>query len=569
MGRWIGRGGGRISKPQAELVVKLQLQDLLPTIIDQVGNYASNIHGDVRNVNVGNGRNGCSYKEFMTCNLKDYNGKGSTLGYTYWIKKIESKLETEFWCHAMVGAGHGAYTDRFHDLARLVPYFVTPKNKRIKRNGSLKKNTKKRGNGGELSRKENIKDDNKRTRTGRAFATITNPVRKEYMGTTPKCTYYSLYHNLEMPCCKCRNCNRLGHFARDCRAEPRLVTLSFYVIVGMECLSRHKAKIIFHKKVVRIPLPHSEILRFLEEKTEEKLMQEALETRLDMSTAYHSQTDGQSEHTIQTLEDILKACVMDFRGSWDVHLLLVEFSYNNNYHSSVRCVPFKALYGRKCRSPILWAKVREGQLIGPKIVKKGKLAPTFVRPFEITKTIDLVAYRLRLPQELNDVHDTFHVSNLKKLEILEKEFKKLKWSRIPIVKEDLNLKILRSLPSEWNTHVVVWRNKSDLDTISINDLYNNFKIVEQKVKGTASSNSVNTASTQSSTASTKDLEQIHKDDLEEIDLKWQLALLSMRAKRGPRNQDSRNKYQESSRRTVHVEETPPKAMIAIDRVGFD
>ncbi|GJU70885.1 putative nucleotidyltransferase, ribonuclease H [Tanacetum coccineum] len=97
-------------------------------------------------------------------------------------------------------------------------------------------------------------------------------------------------------------------------------------------------------------------------------MQEALGTRLDMSTAYHPQTDGQSERTIQTLEDMLRACVLDFGGSWDVHLSLVEFSYNNSYHSSVRCAPFEALYGRKCRSPIMWAEVGEGQLIGPELV---------------------------------------------------------------------------------------------------------------------------------------------------------------------------------------------------------
>ncbi|GKD75719.1 putative reverse transcriptase domain-containing protein [Tanacetum coccineum] len=82
-------------------------------------------------------------------------------------------------------------------------------------------------------------------------------------------------------------------------------------------------------------------------------MQEALGTRLDMSTTYHPQTDGQSERTIQTLEDMLRACVLDFKGIWDVHLPLVEFSYNNSYHSSVRCAPFEALYGRKCHSPIM------------------------------------------------------------------------------------------------------------------------------------------------------------------------------------------------------------------------
>ncbi|GJT04431.1 putative reverse transcriptase domain-containing protein [Tanacetum coccineum] len=97
-------------------------------------------------------------------------------------------------------------------------------------------------------------------------------------------------------------------------------------------------------------------------------MQEALETRLDMSTTYHPRTDGQSERTIQTLEDMLRGCVLDFGGSWDVHLPLVEFSYNNSYHSSVRCAPFEALYERKCRSPIMWAEVGEGQLIGPELV---------------------------------------------------------------------------------------------------------------------------------------------------------------------------------------------------------
>ncbi|GJZ78108.1 putative reverse transcriptase domain-containing protein [Tanacetum coccineum] len=214
-------------------------------------------------------------------------------------------------------------------------------------------------------------------------------------------------------------------------------------------------------------------------------IQEALGTRLDMSTAYHLQTDSQSEHTIQTLEDMFRACVLDFG----------------------------ALYSRKCRSLIMWAEVGEGQLIGPELVqettekilqikdrlkavrdcqkiyadkkrkplefsvgdyvllkvspwkgvvrfgKKGKIAPRFVGPFEITKQIGLVAYRLRLPEELNGVHDTFYVSNLKKcladptlqvpldeiqvdaklnfveepVEILEREFKKLKRSRIAIV----------------------------------------------------------------------------------------------------------------------------------------
>ncbi|GJU49692.1 putative reverse transcriptase domain-containing protein [Tanacetum coccineum] len=187
-----------------------------------------------------------------------------------------------------------------------------------------------------------------------------------------------------------------------------------------------------------------------------------------MNTAYHPQTDGQSKHTIQTLEDMLRAYVIDFGGSWDVHLPLAEFSYNNSYHTSIRCAPFEALYGRKCRSPVLWAKIGEGSLIGPELVqettdkvvvikkklkaardhqksyannkrkplefevgdrvmlkvspwkgvvhfgKKGKLAPRYVGPFEILERIGPVAYRLRLSKDMSGVHDTFHVLNLKK-----------------------------------------------------------------------------------------------------------------------------------------------------------
>ncbi|GJZ76901.1 putative reverse transcriptase domain-containing protein [Tanacetum coccineum] len=194
----------------------------------------------------------------------------------------------------------------------------------------------------------------------------------------------------------------------------------------------------------------------------------ALGARVDLKTAYHPQTDGPSERTIQTLEDMLRACVIDFGASWDVHLPLAEFSYNNSYHSSIQCALFKALYGRKCRSPVLWAEIREDSLIGPELVlettdkvvlikemlkaardcqksyadkrrkllefevgdrvllkvspwkgvvhfgKKGKLAPKYIGPFKILERIGLVAYRLRLPEELSSMHDTFHVSNLKK-----------------------------------------------------------------------------------------------------------------------------------------------------------
>ncbi|GJT12947.1 putative reverse transcriptase domain-containing protein [Tanacetum coccineum] len=99
-----------------------------------------------------------------------------------------------------------------------------------------------------------------------------------------------------------------------------------------------------------------------------KALHKALGTRLDMTTAYHPETDGQSERTIQTLEDMLRACVLDFGKNWDKYLPLVEFSYNNNYHTSIKAASFEALYGRKCRSPVCWAEVGDAQLTSPAII---------------------------------------------------------------------------------------------------------------------------------------------------------------------------------------------------------
>ncbi|GJR43295.1 putative reverse transcriptase domain-containing protein [Tanacetum coccineum] len=197
-------------------------------------------------------------------------------------------------------------------------------------------------------------------------------------------------------------------------------------------------------------------------------LQKALGTQLDMSMANQPQTDGQSERTIQTLEDMLRACVIDFGKGWDRHLPLVKFSYNNSYHTSIKAAPFEALYGRKCRSFLYWAEVGDAQLTGPEIVhkttekiiqikkriqvardrqmsyadkrckplefqvgdkvmlklspwkgvirfgKQGKLNPRYIRPFKVLAKVRTVAYRLELPDQLSRVHSNFHVSNLKK-----------------------------------------------------------------------------------------------------------------------------------------------------------
>ena len=197
-------------------------------------------------------------------------------------------------------------------------------------------------------------------------------------------------------------------------------------------------------------------------------LQNALGTTLKFSTAFHPQTDGQSERTIQTLEDMLRACVLDFQGSWEDYLTLIEFAYNNSFQSTIGMAPYEALYGRKCRSPICWEEVGERKLFGPEIIeittdkvkvirerikqaqdrqksyadnrrrdlefevgdyvflrvspwkgvmrfgKKGKLSPRYIGPYEIIKRIGSTAYQLVLPLELAQLHNVFHVSMLKK-----------------------------------------------------------------------------------------------------------------------------------------------------------
>nr|GEV14868.1 reverse transcriptase domain-containing protein [Tanacetum cinerariifolium] len=161
-----------------------------------------------------------------------------------------------------------------------------------------------------------------------------------------------------------------------------------------------------------------------------KTLQEVLGTQLNLSTAYHPETDGQNERTIQMLKDMLRACVIDFDNSWDQHLPLVEFSYNNSYHASVKAAPFEALYGRKCRSPKSYADVRRKpmefevvDMVMFKVLpwkgvirfgKRGKLSPRYIGPFKIIERIGPVAYKLELPEKLYGIHNMLHVSNIKK-----------------------------------------------------------------------------------------------------------------------------------------------------------
>nr|GEW16237.1 hypothetical protein [Tanacetum cinerariifolium] len=283
----------------------------------------------------------------------------------------------------------------------------------------------------------------------------------------------------------------------------------------------------------------------------------ALGTNLDMCTAYHPQTDGQSERTIQTLKDMCCAYVIDFGSSWDRHLPLFEFSYNNSYHASIKAAPYEALYGRKCRSPVSPWKG------GVRFRKRRKSSPRYIGPFRILARVGPIAYTLELPEELKGIHSTFHVSNQKKflaggdivvpmdviqlddklhmieelVEVVDRNVKRLKQNRIPIIKvywnlqrgpkftweredqikkkyphlftskdeklnngvvqpvapttaeqrlarknelkaQDIDLKFLRSLPVEWRTHTLIWMNKIDLEDQSLDDLFNSLMIYE-------------------------------------------------------------------------------------------
>nr|GEU83403.1 putative reverse transcriptase domain, ribonuclease H-like domain, aspartic peptidase domain protein [Tanacetum cinerariifolium] len=150
-----------------------------------------------------------------------------------------------------------------------------------------------------------------------------------------------------------------------------------------------------------------------------KSFQKALGTDICISTAYHPETENQSERTIQTLEDMLRACVIDFGKGWVKHLPLAEFSYKNSYHTSIKAAPYEALYGRKCRSPVCRVEgygYAQGLTL-ERVVrfgKRGKLNLRYVGPFKVIAKVGKVTYKLELPQELSRVHHTFHVSNLKK-----------------------------------------------------------------------------------------------------------------------------------------------------------
>ena len=199
-----------------------------------------------------------------------------------------------------------------------------------------------------------------------------------------------------------------------------------------------------------------------------KSLHKAMGTKLDFSSAYHPQTDGQTERVNQIMEDMLRACVLTYGKDWEQSLPYAEFSYNNSYQASLGMSPFEALYGRKCRTPLMWSEVGERALVGPALIKEaeekvaeireklkaaqsrqksyadrkrrevsfnngdfvylkvspirgtrrfqvqGKLAPRYIGPYRVQKRVGKVAYRIKLPEEMSDIHPVFHVSQLRR-----------------------------------------------------------------------------------------------------------------------------------------------------------
>ncbi|GKE67418.1 putative reverse transcriptase domain-containing protein, partial [Tanacetum coccineum] len=240
--------------------------NILPQIVTQVTNNVNNANGG----NGGNGgNNGCTFKGFMACNPKEYDGKGvkyaassfANKALTWWNTQVQArgregaigmsrtyfkallveelcpsnemeKLESDFWNHKMMGANHVGYTYRFHELAKLVPHLVTPESSRIKRAeiltneavscGTLTKGNEKRKGVEESSKKGGGINDDKRAKVSKGFVAAT-PYRNRYTGPHPKCAKCWTYHPEGGPCQLCFNCQKPGHFARNCRVPIKQV----------------------------------------------------------------------------------------------------------------------------------------------------------------------------------------------------------------------------------------------------------------------------------------------------------------------------------------------------------
>nr|GFA38657.1 reverse transcriptase domain-containing protein [Tanacetum cinerariifolium] len=292
-------------------IIAKQLQNLLPTIVAQVGNQGRgqgngrNQNDDAANDNIqGDISRGCTYKDFLACNPKEYDGKGGVIVYTRWIKKMESvqdmsgcrdNQKVKYTASLFIGKALTWWNSQIHTRGQeaIVGMVAATKPKTIQKavqiagtltdealgNGSIKKNLEKRENRGEPSKDRNEREDNKRIRTGNALSTTTNPVKRKKHRVVPRNVNPINARNPTVR--SCYECGSTDHIrnqgnqargrafmlgAEEARQDPNIMT-------GMDWLSEHKAEIICHKKVVRIPILDGKVLRVLGENLEEKVRQ--------------------------------------------------------------------------------------------------------------------------------------------------------------------------------------------------------------------------------------------------------------------------------------------------------
>nr|GEU91184.1 hypothetical protein [Tanacetum cinerariifolium] len=558
---------------------------------------------------------GCTYKEFLAFNPKEYKGKGGAIVYTRWIKKMESvqdmsgcrdSQKVKYTAGSFVGKRIERYVYGLAPQIRGMVVATEPKTiqKAMQiagiltdeafRNGSIKKNRKKSRNKGEPSKDRNVRDDNKRTRTGNAFATTTNPVERERTWD-----FKDVPRNVNPV--NVRNPTARGHRnhgiqargrafmlgADEARQDPNIMTGiepsdlgfsyeieiasesgNFDVIIGMDWLSDHKAEIICHEKVVRIPLLDGKVLRVLGKKLEENMRQ---------------LMSAKAKEKIQ--EEII--VVKDFLEIFPDDLFRLP---------SVQAIEFRI------------------ELI-PRAMPVAKY-PYHLAPYELEE----------LSGQLKEFQDKGFICQARRLKehrhlalLLDKQFVNCYKSYCDIKTKDF-IDAVKDYYCCWSSWKRLSRNKPDLDSISMDDLYNNLKVYEPEVKGVSSSSpntqnmafvsfslnnntnssneiantafEINTAVTQVNAANStnidnlsdaiicaflesqsnssqlvnEDLKQIRPDDLEDIDLKWQMATGHFaRECRAPRAQDNRNT--ESTRRNVPVETTNSLALVSCDGFG--
>eukprot|EP00253_Pinus_taeda_P028062 PITA_28062 len=305
-------------------------------------------------------------------------------------------------------------------------------------------------------------------------------VGKMYADTKKLFFWLGMKRDITQFVAKCLDCWQVkeDHCHPTTLLQPHDIPMSKWEIISMDF-------------IIGLPLTsqrHNSILVVVDKLTKSAhFILIALGTQLNLSTAYHPNTDGQTERVNQVLEDMLRIYVMDQQSHWEKYLPLVEFAYNNSYHSLIEMPPFEALYGRSCRTPLSWDRLEDRVIIGPELIhemeeqvrqirqrlkevqdiqksyddahrtdrryelgdhvfirikpnkstiqfgKGTKLSPRFIGPFKFVERVGPIAYRLALPPHLHRIHNVFHVSVLR--HYIADQSHNLQWKELQVSDE--------------------------------------------------------------------------------------------------------------------------------------